>query len=74
MRSPAINDHQGSPTIRTICNPGNLNRIIIQAKSFVTTINCKEVLKNSDFDISIRPHPSEQMKATKNIKANGLKA
>ena len=62
MRSPVINDHQGVPTIRTICNPGNLGRVKQQCESFVTSFECiKEILEKTSYNVSIRPHPLEQI-------------
>ena len=64
MRSPAINDHQGVPTIRTISNKGNLERIIHQCEAFVSSFDCiKEVLEKTNYNVSIRPHPLEQIES-----------
>ena len=64
MSSFAINDHQGVPTIRTISNKGNLERIIHQCEAFVSSFDCiKEVLEKTNYNVSIRPHPLEQIES-----------
>ena len=74
MRSPVINDHQGVPTVRTICNEGNLERTIVQCESFVASINCmKEVLEKTNYNISIRPHPLEQIDSYNQYKKHWFK-
>lgn len=68
-RYPNINDHQGTPTIRTLPNPGNIESIINQCYSFNATINCiKEILEKTDLNVSIRPHPSEQLESYRQYK------
>jgi len=61
-RFPTINDHQGYMPVRTLPNEGNLERVIIQCKAFVALINAIEaILENTDLNVSIRPHPNEQL-------------
>lgn len=62
MRFNSINYAEGTSLIRTLANPGNLERVTVQCQAFVGLINCIRVLlQKTDFRISIRPHPLEQV-------------
>lgn len=64
-RFPNINSISGKMTIRGLSNVGNLNRVVIQCKDFVTNHNViKAILEKTDYNISIRAHPLEQIKQT----------
>lgn len=76
-RFPSINSVTGKTTIRTLANDGNLSRVIIQCKDFVVNHKIiKEILNKTDYSISIRPHPLEQISGTVeyvNSNLNGYK-
>ena len=73
-RFPNINSVTGKMTIRGLSNIGNLERVIIQCKDFVTNHNViKEILKKTDYNISIRAHPLEQIKQTESYVKEELK-
>ena len=73
-RFPNINSVTGKMTIRGLSNVGNLDRVIIQCKDFVTNHNViKEILKKTDYNISIRAHPLEQIKQTESYVKEELK-
>lgn len=64
MRFGTINNHEGIPPIRTLPNPDNLERVIVECRSFVGTIRAiQAVLDNTKFDVSLRPHPLEQIES-----------
>ncbi len=64
-RFPSINSVTGQPTIVNIANIGNLSRVIIQCKDFVINHKIiKEILEKTDYSVSIRPHPLEQIDGT----------
>jgi len=68
-RFNSINDHRGSPPTRTLPNPGNLERVIVQCRAFVGLIDCiRTLLEQTDYRISIRPHPLEQKESYENYK------
>ena len=59
-----LNDYEGRSTIRTLPNPGNLERVLVQVKSFGATIDViRAILARTDYDVSLRPHPSEQVES-----------
>ncbi len=59
-RYNSINHFDGRPTIYTLNNPDNLESVIGQAKGYVMMVNVIDYLvKNTDYDISVRPHPLE---------------
>ena len=61
-RFPSINSVTGKTTIQNLPNIGNLSRVIIQCKDFVNNhFIIKEILKKQ---LSIRPHPLEQIYGT----------
>ena len=67
-RFPNINSVTGKMTMQGLSNIGNLERVIIQCKDFVTNHNViKEILKKTDYNISIRAHPLEQIKQKQNL-------
>lgn len=69
MRYPNINDRDGVSTIRRLPNPGNLERVIVQCQSFVGIMeSIQALLKNTDFNITIRPHPLEQLECYQQCK------
>tara|TARA_Y100000022_G_scaffold199933_1_gene213681 strand:+ start:683 stop:1942 length:1260 start_codon:yes stop_codon:yes gene_type:complete len=71
MRSPYINEHLGRSVIRVLGNEGYLPRIIADCKGFKTTLDTiKLVLNNTSFDVSIRPHPYEQINSYNDYKKN----
>lgn len=71
MRYPTINWHDGIPPIRTLPNPGNLERVVVQCQSFVGVIDSiRALLEETDFTVSIRPHPLEQVESYRLHKAN----
>ncbi len=65
-RYRSINDHEGRSTLKYLPNKGNLDDTIFQCKSFVGMIDCiKELLEKTTYNISIRPHPLEQINSYK---------
>lgn len=70
MRFNSINYAEGTSLIRTLANPGNLERIGVQCQAFVGLVNCiRALLQETDFRISIRPHPLEQIDSYQAYKA-----
>ena len=65
-RFPTLNDYEGRAMIRTLPNPGNVGRVVMQVRSFGATIDVvRAILANTDFNISLRPHPQEQIESYK---------
>lgn len=61
-RFPGVNHHEGRMPIKHLPNPGNLARITDQAKGFVAVIDSiRAILSQTDFSVSLRPHPNEQL-------------
>ncbi|WP_418502572.1 hypothetical protein [Flagellimonas sp.] len=66
MRFGTINNHLGIPPTRTLPNPDNLGRVIVECQSFVGIIRgIQAVLENTDCNVSLRPHPLEQLESYK---------
>lgn len=71
MRYHNINDRDGVPMIRRLLNPGNLERVIIQCQSFVGIMkSIQALLEHTDYNITIRPHPLEQLESYQQYKDN----
>lgn len=71
MRSPYINDHLGRSVIRVLGNKGYLPRVVSDCRGFVATLDSiRLVLNNTDFNVSIRPHPYEQVDNYNEYKSN----
>ena len=61
-----INSVTGSPVIMGLANLGNLSRILKQCKDFKITHDLiSMILLETDFNISYRPHPLEEVKSSK---------
>ena len=72
-RFPSINSVTGKTTIQNLPNIGNLSRVIIQCKDFVNNhFIIKEILKKTDYYVSIRPHPLEQIYGTEKYVSSQL--
>ena len=68
-RFPTLNDYEGRSLLRTLPNPGNVDRVIVQVKSFGATIDVvRAILSNTDFRVSLRPHPGEQIESYQEYK------
>ena len=63
-RFHTINDQLGISPVRTLPNPGNLERVIVQCQAFVGVVSCvRALLEKTPFTVSIRPHPLEQVES-----------
>lgn len=63
-RFSTINQYEGVPIVRTLPNPGNIDRIINECRSFNGLYYAIEaILEKTDYKISIRPHPNEQIES-----------
>jgi len=61
-RFPKLNDHLGRSAMHFLGTEFQLEEALVQARSATTTINViKEILEKTDFNVSIRPHPHEQV-------------
>ena len=70
-RFPNLNDYEGRMPVRTLANPGNLEKIFVQMKGFVAVVEVvRVILSRTHFQISIRPHPSEQVESYKSYISN----
>lgn len=59
-RFNSLNHADGRPTLYTLTNPGNLDSVVAQSKGFLGFLDAvKTILDNTDYLISIRPHPLE---------------
>ena len=66
-----LNDYEGRSTIRTLPNPGNLERVLVQVRSFGATIDViRAILARTDYGVSLRPHPSEQVESYQMYKSS----
>ena len=62
-----LNNHFGRPVTFLLDNPEKHKHVDTQIKSFLILINTlKDILKNTDFKISIRVHPFESVDGYKN--------
>ncbi|MGE0613667.1 MAG: hypothetical protein AB7O70_15100, partial [Hyphomicrobiales bacterium] len=60
MRFGTINNHSGIPPTRTLPNPGNLDRVLVECRSFVGAVEgVRHILRYTEFMVSLRPHPLE---------------
>jgi len=65
-RFPNLNDYEGRMPLRTLANPGNLEKVFVQMKGFVTIVEVvRKLLRQTNFQVSFRPHPSEQIESYK---------
>lgn len=63
-RFPKLNDHLGRSVMHFLGTDFQLEETIVQAKSATTMINViKHLLEKTDLNISIRPHPHEQIES-----------
>ena len=70
-RFPNINNFSGKSAVRNITSSGVLDQIIVQSRGFAAMINLvRYILQNSDFSVSIRPHPAEQIETYLDNKRN----
>lgn len=61
-RFPKLNDHLGRSTMHFLGTEFQLEETLVQAKSATTMLNVvKEILEKTDYNVSIRPHPHEQV-------------
>lgn len=61
-RFNSINNHQGIMTIDKLSSELNLKKVINQCYSFRGLVkSIKAILENTDYSVSIRPHPLEQL-------------
>jgi surface carbohydrate biosynthesis protein len=70
-RFPNVNNFSGESPIRNLTSSLILDEVIVQSRSFAAMINlARHILRNSDFVVSIRPHPNEQIETYLNYKMN----
>ena len=63
-RFPTLNDYEGRSLLRTLPNPGNVDRVVVQVRSFGATIDVvRAILAHTECHISFRPHPGEQIES-----------
>jgi surface carbohydrate biosynthesis protein len=63
-RFPKLNDHMGRPTTRFLQTQFQVDETIVQSKSAHAMIRILDgILKKTDLDVSIRPHPHEQVES-----------
>ena len=61
-RFPNVNPYNAQVLIRTLPNPGHMEKIIAQMQGFVAMVKVlRVILDRTDYKISIRPHPQEQI-------------
>ncbi|PCK00091.1 MAG: hypothetical protein COA45_04215 [Zetaproteobacteria bacterium] len=63
-RFPKLNDHLGRSVMHFLGTDFQLEETIVQAKTATTMLNViKALLEKTDLNISIRPHPHEQIES-----------
>ena len=59
-RFNSINHHDGRPTLFSVRRMANIESVINQIQGFAAVMNViRYLIENTDYDISIRPHPAE---------------
>lgn len=59
-RFPVLNHHEGLPAFRNITSEKSLNQTINATKAFYATFRTVDsILRNTDLEVSFRPHPNE---------------